>query len=110
MLSFISDEVEVLPVKIEVSGYMLIQTAEAQSSVLPDFKCRFICERAVKVASMQFLTKGRLKQWVLDEDFKKVCSFWVECKMFFLIDLMIQFGFWIYYGYEECLGHCLEST
>lgn len=29
--------------------------------------------------------------------------------MFFLIDLMIQFVVWIYYGYEECLGHCLES-
>lgn len=75
MLSFISDEAKVLPIKIAVSEYILVQIAEAQSNVLPDFKCMFICERALIVAIMQFLAKGRLKQRVLDEDFKKAHSF-----------------------------------
>lgn len=75
LLSFISDGTEVLSVKTEVSEYMLVQTAEAQSNVLPAFKCIFICERAVIAASMQILTTGRLKKRILDEDFKKALSF-----------------------------------
>lgn len=75
LLSLVMKLRRLLSMKTEVSEYVLVQTAEAQSNVLPGFKSTFMCERAVMVASMQFLTEGRLKPWVLDEDFKRAHSF-----------------------------------
>lgn len=43
----LSNEIEVLSLKTEVSEDVLEQTAELQSSGLPDSKCVFTCERVV---------------------------------------------------------------